>query len=374
MIRGHWHKKGSAARESALFFAHKDTGRYAIELEDDRVLRGELTHLKISERLGNVERKITLEDGSVFATHENDTIDKIFKSKQKINGVIHYLETHLRWIAVAFVVTVFTGFSFFKWGIPWASQVIAHSLPQKTNELISSSTMDFLDKYMFEESNLSRERQEEIIKHFELKLAPLSLEDDNEINYTIHFRSWEMGDQKIPNALALPSGDIILTDKFVELSSSQDEIDSVLLHEMGHVVHRHGLEMLIEGTFMTVAIMMISGDEAGMLGDMGIGVGSALLSSSYAREHESEADLYAFNKMLKAEIDPKSFSLIMNKMVAFMEESKSSSKENNSTKEEPTEDNKNILDYFASHPSTEQRVDLANRYSECFKEGLTVCK
>ena len=55
-----------------------------------------------------------------------------------------------------------------------------------------------------------------------------------------------MGEVEIPNALAFPSGDIVLTDKFVQLSKNQDEIDSVLLHEMGHVVHRHGLEMLIE--------------------------------------------------------------------------------------------------------------------------------
>lgn len=365
MINGHWYNKGSAARISAVFTVN-DLGRYAIELEDGITYRGEVSHLKISERLGKVERKITLEDGSLFTTKDNDSIDMLFKDKQKINGFIHYLETHMQWIAVAFVVTVFVGFATFKWGIPWASQKIAHALPQKTNELISTSTMNFLDKYMFDESNLSLERQEEIRQHFKVKLAPLSISEDNEIKYTIHFRAWEMGDEKIPNALALPSGDIILTDKFVELSKSQDEIDSVLLHEMGHVVHRHGLEMLIEGTFMTVAIMMITGDDTGMLGDMGVGIGSALLSSKYARGHESEADLYAFNKMLQAKIDPKSFSLIMNRMVEFMNEGKSNNEDNNS--------DENILDYFSSHPSTKKRVDLANRYSECFKQGLTTCK
>ena len=370
MIHGHWHEQGSASRIDATFSIN-DLGRYAVELGNGTVYRGEITHLSVSERLGNVARKVTLENGSLFVTLDNDAIDSIFKNKQKLNGVIHYLETHFSSIAIALVITIFTAFSFFKWGVPWASQKIAHALPYETNKLIASGTMDFLDKYMFDESNLSAKRQLEITKHFNDKLAPLSVEDDNKIAYHLHFRSWSMGDQSIPNALALPSGDIIVTDKFVELSSNQDEIDAVLLHEMGHVVHRHGLEMLIEGTFVTVAVMMISGDGSG-LGDMGIGLGSALVSSSYSRGHESQADLYAFKKMLLAKIDPVSFSNIMNRMTNYMNE-----EDSNQTKEiEGTEKikNRDVLDYFSSHPSTKERVELANRYSECFKEGLRVCK
>jgi len=369
MIHGHWHEKGSASRIDALLSIN-DLGRYALELEDGTVYYGEFAHLNVSERLGNVARKITFENGSVFITLDNDAIDSIFKSKQKINGFIHYLETHLSSIAMALVITLFSAFSFFKWGVPWTSQKIAHALPYKTNKLIASGTMDFLDTYMFDESNLSKERQTEITQHFKEKVAPLSREDDTKIEYTLHFRSWTMGDQAIPNALALPSGDIIVTDKFVELSSNQDEIDSVLLHEMGHVVYRHGLEMLIEGTFITVAVMMISGDGSG-LGDMGIGLGSALVGSSYSRGHESQADLYAFKKMLLAHIDPVSFSNIMNRMTKYMSESDSNrSTEINGAKKS----NEKVLDYFASHPSTKERVELANRYSECFQQGLTVCK
>ena len=56
MINGNYHKKGSAAREAAVLSLN-DLGRYAIELEDGTVHRGELSHLNISERLGNVETK-----------------------------------------------------------------------------------------------------------------------------------------------------------------------------------------------------------------------------------------------------------------------------------------------------------------------------
>lgn len=363
MIQGYWHPQGSAERFVATFEIN-DLGRYAIVFEDKTAYRGDASNLEVSERLGNVYRKITLEDGSAFTTLDNDAIDLLFKHKQKTNAFVHYLETHMRWIAVALIVAVATGFSFFKWGVPWTSEKIAQALPYETNKLIAKGSMKFLDKVMFDESNLTQAKKDEIRLHFQEKIAGLSIEDEDEIRYKIYFRSWTMGGSEIPNALALPSGEIILTDKFVQLASNQDEIDAVMLHEMGHVVHRHGLEMLIEGTFITVAVMMMTGDASGM-SDMGVGLGSALLSSSYSRKHESEADLYAFNKMLKANIDPKSFSNIMQSMTSYM------ARENNETKKD---DKKGYLDYFASHPTTQTRIDLANHYSECFKQGLTTCK
>ena len=364
MIKGNWHPKGSASQMDATLNIN-DLGRYSIELEDGAIYRGEISTLTVSERLGNIKRKITLEDGSIFITDNNSAIDEIFKEHHKINSFIHNLETHIGWIAVALLITIASTFSFFKWGVPWTSKKIAHSLPYETNRLISLGTMEFLDKYMFKESNLTKENRDKITQHFYQKIAPLSLNDEEQIIYKLYFRSWKMNDIDIPNALALPSGDIIVTDKFIELSKNQNEIDAVLLHEMGHVVYRHGLEMMIEGTFITVAVMMISGDGSG-IGDMGIGLGSALVSSSYSRGHESQADLYAFKKMLIAKINPKAFSNIMNRMTEYI------SHEENRTKRD--KDDSKILDYFASHPTTKKRVELANHYSECFQKGLTICE
>jgi len=65
MIRGYWHPKGSAARFSATFEVN-DLQRYDVTLEDGTIYRGDATLLEVSDRLGNVERKIKLEDGSVF--------------------------------------------------------------------------------------------------------------------------------------------------------------------------------------------------------------------------------------------------------------------------------------------------------------------
>ena len=60
----------------------------------------------------------------------------------------------------------------------------------------------------------------------------------------------------------MPSGEIIITDKLIEMADNQQEIDSILLHEIGHVVHRHGLQQIIHGSLITIAITMIAGDAA----------------------------------------------------------------------------------------------------------------
>ena len=367
MLEGKWYAEGSAASSAARMFIDNDTS-YRLEIDNGKVLEGALKNLQVGNRLANIERKIILEDGSLFTTPQNDTVDKVFKKHLKFNSLIHGLESKYRWIFIALVVTLLSAFSFFKWGIPWTSKHIAHALPEKTNQLIAANTLDFLDAYMFSKSAVPTLKMEKIRKHFQAKVVPLSTEN-KEIRYHLHFRSWHDGNVSIPNALALPSGDIILTDKFVELCKNQDEMDSVLLHEMGHVVHRHTLEMVIEGTFVSVATMLIVGDSNGFA-DMGVGLGSLLVSSSYSRGHESEADMYAFKHMLTAHIDPASFSHIMNRMTKYMEK-QTEGKIPKNTK--ANESKKDILDYLASHPNTKQRIDIANQFSACYKKGLTTC-
>jgi len=371
MLEGKWYAVGSATSHAARLFVDNKTD-FRLEIANGIFYTGALNTLDIGNRLGNIERKIILEDGSLFTTNNNDLVDEVFKKKLKTNRFIHALESNYKWVFVALVLTLFTAFAFFKWGVPWTSKTIAHALPEKTNQLIATNTLEFLDEYMFKKTAVSADKKAQIRKHFQTKIAPLSTEN-KEIVYKLHFRSWSDGNVSIPNALALPSGDIILTDKFVELCKNQDEMDSVLLHEMGHVVHRHTLEMVIEGTFVSVAVMLIAGDSNG-LADMGVGLGSLLVSSSYSRGHESEADMYAFKHMLIGQIDPASFSRIMNRMTKYMEaQTGNKSKEGKKQHKKAKESNKSLLDYLSSHPNTKKRVDIANQFSKCYKKGLITC-
>lgn len=356
-IYGKWHEKSSAAQLNASFAVINES--FCVEIETGIIYRGKLSSLIVSDRLANIQRKIILENGSVFVTSDNDNIDEIFKKQLKYKKMIHTLETKTIWIFLAIVVSIVFGISFFKWGVPYFSKEIAHSLPAKTNILISANTLEILDKYIFKETKISQKTILEIREHFNSNIASLDKLDGG-LKYKLHFRLFKNGDLSLPNAMALPSGDIILTDKFIELCKTQEEMDSVLLHEMGHIIHRDSLTMVIEGAFISLAIMAIVGD-VNFLADMGVGIGSLLISSSYTREHESKADIYAFNKMLSAKMDPIAFTNIMNRMSKYMNKSLSK------------DDEKDFSEYISTHPKTDKRVKIAKRYSECFKKGLSSC-
>jgi len=362
MIEGQWSEVGSAAiKQAVLHF--DDNGGFRLKVDLEKEYSGQLEDILVSERIGNIPRKLTFSDGSVFSTTNNDAVDQYFKLHIKGATFIHALESKFLMVLIALIVTIIASFSFFKWGVPASSKIIAEKLPHKTNVVIGAQALDFLDDFVLKKSKLSLERQREIRTHFFEKLVPL--EKNNEIEFTLHFRDWSTKSQDIPNALALPSGDIILTDEFVRLSQSQQEIDSVLLHEMGHVAHRHSLKMVVHSTLLGSVILLVTGDSGGMA-DMGIGLGSLLLSSDYSREFESEADEYAFKHMLKADLDPASFSNSMRRM----ENAMNSDFENEQL---DSKENKNILDYLSSHPPTLKRIMEAERYSECYKKGLLEC-
>jgi Zn-dependent protease with chaperone function len=384
LIQGKWHKQGSAAQLGATLRFNENC--FIIEADTNITLISPLDETNISDRLGNIERKLTLSDGTTFTTRENNAVDELLKNHKSINGLIHRLESNMAWVALALLITLLSSFAFFKWGVPWTSTQIAHALPHKTNELIAAHSLEFLDDYIFSASQLDTERMQQIREHVKTHLIPL---DDNnkDITYQLHFRSWNEDGNAIPNAFALPSGDIILTDKFVEISENQNEMDSVLLHEMGHIIHRHTLQMVVESTLVTTIVMMVTGDSNG-LADMGLGLGSLLVSSHYSRAHESAADQYAFEQMLKAKIDPLAFSNIMKRMAKVMEgyerrrhsTNKSVEKSvdkntelNPDKKSNKQNQNNTLISYLSSHPSTAERVRQAEQYSQCFKQGLSTC-
>ena len=356
MIEGILYKVRSAKSEKVVLLTSGNL--FYIKTVDNILSRGDIATLVISSRLGNIERKITLDDGSVFATKDNDAVDKLLLEAIKKRSILHKLETNGFLIVASIFFVVLFSFSFLKWGVPSISKKIAHALPNEVNNVISENTLELFDNYIFKPSQLSSSRKDEIETAFKQHLLPFIKKEEG-MSYKIHFRLLKEGEESIANAFALPNGNIILTDKFVQLSNNQNEISSIILHEIGHVKERHGLQRLIQGSFIAVTIMFISGDSTALV-DMGIGLGTLFLTSNYSRDHELEADLFAFKKMLVAKIDPDNFVNIMNRI------------SNNI----PTKHNKgkDIIGYISSHPDTKYRLEIAMQYSQCFKEGLSKCE
>ena len=170
------------------------------------------------------------------------------------------------------------------------------------------------------------------------------------------FRQLNIDDKPIANALALSDGKIIVTDELINLSKNTDEIKAILLHEIGHIEEKHIQKILTRNSLIAILSMLILGDNSAV-SDLGIGVGAILISSEHSREIETQADTYAFEKMLELKINPNNFINIMNKITNTVEE----------------ENENKYLQYFSSHPNTILRTKRAEVYQKCFNENKTIC-
>lgn len=148
------------------------------------------------------------------------------------------------------------------------------------------------------------------------------------------------------NAFALPGGKISLTRGLIAKMDSEDEMASVLAHEIGHVTARHSVAQYTRGAFISMAVagagLALSNTEYKNAGAMAAGVAGGLLMLSYSRDQERQADELGYDYMVRAGYNPvgqvKTFEI-------FQELNKS----------EPGF----IAAMLSSHPLTSDRIEAA---------------
>ncbi|THB74287.1 MAG: hypothetical protein D6B25_13780 [Desulfobulbaceae bacterium] len=114
------------------------------------------------------------------------------------------------------------------------------------------------------------------------------------------------------NAFAAPSGLIFFYSKLIESMHSEDELVSVLAHEIGHVVKRHLASRMEKGTAVSIASLGLA-LAAIALGGGGAATGALVAGSMaanqsaqlhFSREDEVEADLLAYQWLKAMGRDP----------------------------------------------------------------------
>lgn len=110
------------------------------------------------------------------------------------------------------------------------------------------------------------------------------------------------------NAFALPGGHVYVNRGLVERVGSRDELAGVLAHEIGHVVHRHGVEQMVKrqrsGIGMTIVCLFVDVCSSG-LAQVAIELGGNALFAKYGRDDEREADADAVATLARAGMDPR---------------------------------------------------------------------
>lgn len=259
----------------------------------------ELGAVKVSNRVGRIPRRVQFADGSLFETPDNDAIDALFRGQRgHRSGWVHEFERfHPRLLAAVVGVVLLAGLVY-RYALPAMVEVAVVVTPPAATRALAAGTLASLDQAVFSPSELPEEQQETIESRFKAMAAHAERGADG---YNLNFRK---GGVIGPNAFALPDGTLVLTDELVELAGTdEDAILGVLAHEIGHVDEEHSLRQLYRAAGTAGLIMLVAGD-IGSAGEEILTNGALLLTLSYSRTAESEADRISVDLMAKSGNDP----------------------------------------------------------------------
>lgn len=104
-------------------------------------------------------------------------------------------------------------------------------------------------------------------------------------------------DSPVVNAFAAPGRQVIIHRGLIDAAGSADEVAGVLAHEFGHLHHRHGLRNVARAIGVGAFVSILTGGS-----DFGAVAATLLVTISYTRGFEAEADAFAADTLARAGI------------------------------------------------------------------------
>lgn len=173
---------------------------------------------------------------------------------------------------------------------------------------------------------------------------------------------WEfvVFDQNEVNAFAMPGGKVGVFEGLFQIARTEDELASVIAHEIAHVTARHTHERMSQqmvigagGQAVNILASVTGAGIAGLGGGsyinvtpmiMGLyGIGTGSVAQAWDQKKEAEADHIGIMYMAKAGYDPNAAITVMERMVEL-------------------EDMRGGGTYNSTHPSSLDRLNALHSY------------
>ena len=146
------------------------------------------------------------------------------------------------------------------------------------------------------------------------------------------------------NGFSLPGGHIYITTAMLKLAND-NELASVLAHEVGHVAARHSLKTLKQSQEyddIAKSVGQLTGVAGDIARDLGVTLGQIVgagLLTYHTRDEEREADFLGVRTLPKAGFDPQGMVTMFQKLQRIEEQ------------------NSDLLgSLFSDHPDAEERI------------------
>ncbi len=151
---------------------------------------------------------------------------------------------------------------------------------------------------------------------------------------------WELKiieDDSVLNAFCLPGGYIYIYTGLIKYLNTEDALAGVLGHEMAHADLRHGTNQMLKNYGLSMIIHFIFGADNSVL----LGIGQNLLSLSFSRADENEADMKSVELLDGTDYDARG-------VARFFEQISADEKV-------PA-----VIEYVSTHPNPENRIQKIN--------------
>ncbi len=206
------------------------------------------------------------------------------------------------------------------------------------------------DKVLKDEKVIKNTNESRLVKKIGEKIAKVA----NKPSF-----NWEFNlvDNEAKNAFCLPGGKVVVYTGILEVAENEDQLATVISHEIAHALARHGAErvsssMVQQGVQVIGNIVIqATAPEYSNVFNQAYGVGTQLgIMLPYSRLHESEADEIGIYLMAKAGYD-------LNEAIKFWENMNKGSKQS--------------IEFLSTHPSNNTRInDLKALIKKVKKDNL----
>ena len=289
--------------------------------------------VRVGPRIADTPRWIYLPGGGACAIADNAAVDR-FARERPFARFLHRMESRPAFAALAVALVAGALWLFIDRGVPQLAEYVAEKIPLSAETALGEETLAGLERHWLKPSRVPKEDQD-VLRAKVLAMAKAAGETAPP---RVEFRASPVIG---PNAFALPSGIIVVTDELVALAEEDEEVLAVLAHELGHVRHRHTMRQLLQGSATALIIAGVTGDVASAT-SLAASAPALLVQTKYSRDYEREADRFAIDLLRKTGMGTQHFAAILARL-----ETSGKGK------------TRFIPSFLSSHPPTEERKALA---------------
>jgi len=259
----------------------------------------------------------------LHSLHQEDWLRVLKKSESKERKTFTF-------ILLGFLLLAFSIFALYQARFDIRDKVV-QSIPYKYEQSLGTKVVDHIlpPSKRLNDSSLTSSLNNMLVPL--RKAAPQEYQ-----NFKVY-----ISNDPLINAFALPGGVIIFNLGTLIAVNSAEEILGIAAHELIHIEQRHVLKNMLQGVGLFAFVQFFLGDMSGLIAVI-INQGSFLLNKKFSREMEREADRLAFQRLIKANIDPSG-------MISFYKKLQESQNPKFAHLE-------GKLEFISTHPHIESRI------------------